>query len=74
MIRLNLINKRKELGKTQKELAESIGIARSFYTNIERGVKDPSLEIAVKIAKELKTTIDYIFFNNDVPNGNNDLI
>ena len=38
---------------TQKEIAEKVGIARNTYTNIELGVKNPSLNVALKIKEVL---------------------
>ena len=50
-------------GLTQKELANKIGISRSFYTNIELGVANPTLEVALKIKKVLDYDKDDIFLN-----------
>lgn len=62
--------RREELKLTQAEIAELIGIARSTYTNIERGEKNPSFEIMLKVKEVLKVTEDGIFLNSNVPNGN----
>lgn len=62
--------RREELKLTQAEIAELIGIARSTYTNIERGEKNPSFEIMLKVKEVFKVTEDGIFLNSNVPNGN----
>jgi putative transcriptional regulator len=61
---------RKEKGLTQSEIAKRVGIARTTYTNIELGTKNPSLNIAIKLKKTLNTDDDNIFLNYDVPNCN----
>lgn len=68
--RTELIQKRKELDLTQDEVAELAKISRPYYTNIEAGRKDPSISVAKRIADVLKTTVDSIFFNSNVPKGN----
>lgn len=35
---------------TQQEIADKIGISRSYYSEIEQGVT-PSLEVAIKLAR-----------------------
>lgn len=37
-------------GIKQEEVADSSGISRGYYANIERGEKTPSVEVAKKIA------------------------
>jgi putative transcriptional regulator len=41
---------RKELGLTQFEAAKSIGISKSYYNEIEKGKKNPSGSMALRIA------------------------
>lgn len=60
---------KKEL--TQKELSEILGIARTTYTNIELGNKDPSLELSYKIKIALSYKSDDIFFITNEPKRNN---
>jgi putative transcriptional regulator len=47
---------------TQNDMAVSVGISRSAYTNIETGTKNPSLTTARKIKDILKYEKDDIFF------------
>lgn len=67
-MRFNMINKRKELGYTQEEIAKEIGRNRNTYASYELGTITPSLEIGLKIKKALKTNDDNIFLNHDVTN------
>ncbi|PTQ56097.1 MAG: hypothetical protein BSOLF_0839 [Candidatus Carbobacillus altaicus] len=48
-----LIDLRKQKGMTQDEVAKKIQINRSFYTQIENGVRNPSVDTAKKIADVL---------------------
>lgn len=46
---------------TQEELAERVGVRRETIVFLEQGKYNPSLKLALSIAKELKTPIDEIF-------------
>ncbi len=52
--------KRKAQHKTQEEISAAIGISLSFYGNIERGIRIPSLETLVNIANALSVSMDYL--------------
>lgn len=69
-MRTNMVNRRKKLRLTQEQVANKAGIARTTYTNIELGDKNPSLAVALKIKQALKTDKDDIFLTNNVPKGN----
>lgn len=48
---------RKRLRLTQEEVAECSGIALSFYSAVERGAGNPSVESLVKIANALRVSL-----------------
>ena len=48
--------------KTQKEVAEDIGVAQSTYAMYESGQRIPSDEVKIKLAAYYKTTVQDIFF------------
>ena len=52
-------SRRQLLGKTQKEVAAQINIAASYYSNIERGLRVPSVDTLVAIANALDTAPFY---------------
>jgi len=52
---------RTKLGITQEELAEKAGVRRETIVFLEQGKYNPSLKLALNIAKELKTPIDGLF-------------
>jgi transcriptional regulator with XRE-family HTH domain len=47
---------RKDLGWSQEDLAFETDIDRTYISGIERGVRNPSLDTLVKLAKTLKMT------------------
>jgi transcriptional regulator with XRE-family HTH domain len=49
---------RKERGLSQVELAAKVGIDRSYMGFLERGERNPSLEVIAKIAEALNVTPD----------------
>lgn len=49
--------------KTQKEIAHEVGITRAFYSNIEKGIRRPSPEVAQRIAKTLN--FDWTLFYSE---------
>jgi DNA-binding XRE family transcriptional regulator len=61
MVRQHIINRRKELKITQEEVSKAIGISRSSYAAIERGLRSPSLKTALLISIILKMEINEAF-------------
>ena len=47
---------------TQAELAEKVGVTRKTINTVENKVFIPSTILALKLAKELDTTVDDLFF------------
>jgi transcriptional regulator with XRE-family HTH domain len=52
----NVRNAREALQLSQEELGHEIDIDRTYISGIERGVRNPSLDVITKIAHRLKTT------------------
>lgn len=46
---------RQNLGLSQEELANRAGIHRTYVSQLERGIKSPTLAVLIKIAKALDT-------------------
>ena len=46
---------------TQEDLARKVGVRRETIVFLEKGKYNPSLELAHKVAKALKTKIEEIF-------------
>ena len=53
----NIKNRRNQLGYTQQELAEKLGISLNFMGKIEVAFSKPSLDTLIKIADELDTNV-----------------
>ena len=52
---------REEQGINQEEAAERCGLHRTYYSGIERGVRNVSLVNIEKVAKGLKTNLPLLF-------------
>jgi transcriptional regulator with XRE-family HTH domain len=57
----NIKNARKEKNYTQEKLAELVNCSTVFISQIETGVRVPSLETLYNIAQTLDITIDSLF-------------
>lgn len=51
---MSIQNKRKELGLSQKQVADKCGIKQGYYSRIERGIHTPSVALAKKLANILQ--------------------
>jgi len=58
---------RANLGMTQAQLAELVGVARVSIVAIETGRYIPTIETALRISKALNTPLDQIFWLKDDP-------
>lgn len=56
---------RNNLGLTQEELANKVGVRRETIVFLEQDKYNPSLKLAMEIAKVLKVKIDDLFSNLD---------
>lgn len=56
-----LVNYRKEIGKTQREMAELLGVSISMYTKYEYGLYKPSIKV-IKRFRELFKDFDITIF------------
>lgn len=56
----NLKMKRKEVGLSQKEIAEKVGVHQTLIAQYENGLKIPSLATACLIADALETSVDWL--------------
>ncbi len=52
---------RKEHNLTQEELARKVGVRRETIIFLERGKYNPSLKLAYRVAKTLKSRIEDVF-------------
>lgn len=58
----NIVQKiRIEKNLTQEELAEKVGVSRQTVIAIEKGNYTPSVQLALKIARAFKLSVEDIF-------------
>ena len=62
-----LINKRGL--KTQKEVANAIGINHGYYSMIENGIRIPPYNVMIKIADYYGVKPDYFFYDYTLQNA-----
>ncbi|HBP38661.1 MAG TPA: transcriptional regulator [Clostridiales bacterium] len=48
-----LVDRRKNRGMTQMDIAAKAGISRAYYTQLETGQRDPSIKVAIRLAEIL---------------------
>lgn len=65
-----LIERRKKLGLSQQEVADAVGIDRSYYTKIENGLT-PSVKVAKAIGKILGINWTIFFDETCAENAQN---
>lgn len=61
----NVRRARKHAGLSQEKLGLAIDIDRTYISGIERGIRNPSLDVITKIAKHLNTRPDLLLVNKD---------
>lgn len=64
MKEIRLKKRREVLGMTQRQVADAVGIAESAYQRYEYGAQDPSVYMAIKIAKVLASDVEDLFVLN----------
>ena len=52
--------RRKEKCWTQRDLAQRVGTSYKYISHVENGIKFPSLEMLVCLARELEVSLDYL--------------
>ena len=68
MISERLKQLRKEVGLTQKQVAEHLNISQPAYANWEKGIKKPTPDKLEPIASLFYFLIDYLLGNSDIRN------
>ncbi len=60
---VRLLNRRTELNLTQAQVAKLAGITRPYYNMIENGKATPTLALAQRLARILRSGIDNLFYD-----------
>ena len=58
----NIRDRRAERGWTQQDLADRVGVSRQTVISVETGKYDPSLPLAMRIARQFRCRIEDLFF------------
>ncbi len=53
--------RRKELGLTQVDLAQAVGVSRQTVITLETGDYAPSVYLALRVARTLQTTVEALW-------------
>lgn len=64
-MRNDLARRRAQVGWSQAELAQRLGVSRQTIISIEKGRFDPSLPLAFRIATAFDVTIEDVFTPDD---------
>ena len=64
-MRNNLKNLRKSRNVSQNDLADALFVSRQTINSVENGKFDPSLTLAMKLAKHFEASIEEIFTYED---------
>jgi len=66
-MRTKLRDARRRAGLTQSDIALTLGVSRSYYSQIECGAKNPSYRIVLAIKMALHETEDSLFESTEEP-------
>jgi DNA-binding XRE family transcriptional regulator len=61
-MKIGLKEHRKELGLTQAEVAQHLGLKRQTYHNYEKGKREPSIETMKLMSKFFGKSLEELFF------------
>jgi transcriptional regulator with XRE-family HTH domain len=64
-------NRRIAAGLSQEKLAESAGLHPTYVSMVERGVRNPTLDVAARIAKALKVGLPRLIDEAQQQRGSN---
>jgi putative transcriptional regulator len=57
-----LKERRADLGLTQAELADRVGVTRKTVNTVENGIFTPSATLAIKLAQALGLSVEQLFW------------
>ena len=61
----NLKNIRIEMGYTQKQVAEKLGVVESCYANWEQGRTEPNISTLRQLGEIFNVSVDYLLGRED---------
>lgn len=57
---MNIKNLRKQINKTQEEVAKDLNLQKQTFQNYELGKRKPDIETLIKIANYFNVSLDYL--------------
>lgn len=63
---MRITNMRKELGKTQQEMADILHTSLDNYRGIEKGRRNPSLDLLVVLSSAFNVTLDCLVLGRTI--------
>lgn len=72
IISKRIIEKRKEIGMTQNELADALYVTRQAVSKWEMGKSLPSIEVLIEMTELFDVTIDYMLDGSDLRDNDYD--
>ncbi len=63
---MRVLRRRKELGLSQDEFAERLGVTRPNAGRIERGQQNVTVRMMCRVAEALETTVQELMFGTTV--------
>lgn len=73
MLKTRIHEYRKDKGLQQSDLAQLVGVRRETISALENGKYNPSLKLAMDIAKALGKCVEEIFFFSDDEEDDEDM-
>ena len=56
----NVSRLRDQAGLSQDKLAEKADLDRTYFSGIERGVRNPGIKVVIRLARALGVTVDQL--------------
>ena len=60
-MRTALLESRLQAGLTQSQIAQTAGLTRASYCNVEHGYKNPSVTVALRLSRILNKPAEALF-------------
>ncbi|WFD08749.1 helix-turn-helix transcriptional regulator [Tepidibacter hydrothermalis] len=70
-MRIKLKELRKKSGLKVAQISCQLNISSSFYYKIERGIRNPNINLAKKISDLFNEPVEELFFNNEMDESSN---
>lgn len=70
-MRVKMINRRKDLGYSQQDIADKLNVTRSAVSGWELGRNEPDLQTIIKLKEILRVKDDAFFLTEYVTNCDN---